>query len=45
MDTWADKNTGAPRSKPVIRVDKLDLLGSKRDNEGSSSGNYSEREF
>jgi single-strand DNA-binding protein len=45
MDTWADKNTGAPRSKPVIRVDKLDLLGSKRDNEGSSSGSYSEREF
>ncbi|MEG3436750.1 single-stranded DNA-binding protein [Pannus brasiliensis CCIBt3594] len=38
MDTWTDKNTGANRSKPVILVDQLDLLGSKRDNEASSGG-------
>jgi single-strand DNA-binding protein len=44
MDTWTDKNTNTPRSKPVIRVDKLDLLGSKRDSESGSNG-YSEREF
>lgn len=33
IETWTDKSTGANRSKPVVRVDKLDLLGSKRDNE------------
>ena len=40
MDTWNDKNTGLARSKPVILVDQLDLLGSKRDSEANS-----EREF
>jgi single-strand DNA-binding protein len=43
LDTWSDRNTGANRSKPVIRVEKLDLLGSKRDNE--SSMGYSGSEF
>lgn len=33
IDTWSDRTTGETRSKPIIRVDKLDLLGSKRDNE------------
>jgi single-strand DNA-binding protein len=37
LDTWTDKNSGAARSSPVILVDRLNLLGSKRDNEGSSS--------
>lgn len=37
IETWSDRNTGTPRSKPVIRVDKLDLLGSKRDNEASQT--------
>lgn len=32
FDHWTDRNTGVQRSKPVIRVQKLDLLGSKRDN-------------
>ncbi len=32
IETWSDRNTGATRSKPVIRVDRLDLLGGKRDN-------------
>ncbi len=39
MDTWTDKNTGTNRTKPVIRVDKLDLLGSRRDNDSSSFEN------
>ena len=43
IETWSDRSTGANRSKPVIRVDKLDLLGSKRDNE--SSMGYSGSEF
>lgn len=33
IDTWEDRNTHTMRSTPVIRVDSLDLLGSKRDNE------------
>ncbi|NET46932.1 single-stranded DNA-binding protein [Okeania sp. SIO2B3] len=31
FEYWQDRNTGASRSKPVIRVDQLELLGSKRD--------------
>ncbi|HLO49994.1 MAG TPA: single-stranded DNA-binding protein [Kamptonema sp.] len=42
FDRWQDRNTGVNRSKPVITVDKLDLLGSKRDNESSMSQNYDE---
>ena len=40
VDTWTDRNTGEGRSKPVIRVDRLELLGSKRDAEstGFNSG-------
>ena len=36
VDTWTDRNTGEPRSKPVIRVDRLELLGSKRDAESNN---------
>ncbi len=36
VDTWTDRNTGEPRSKPVVRVDRLELLGSKRDSEPNS---------
>jgi single-strand DNA-binding protein len=36
IDTWDDRNSGEKRSKPIIRVDKLDLLGSKRDSENYS---------
>lgn len=43
LEHWQDRNTGAARSKPVIRVDRLDLLGSRRDNEASMS--YSNDEF
>ena len=31
FDHWTDRNTGTPRSKPVIRVSQLDLLGGKQD--------------
>lgn len=33
FEHWQDRATGADRSRPVIKVDKLDLLGSRRDNE------------
>ena len=39
IDSWKDKSTGEDRFKPVIRVDRLNLLGSKRDNE--TNNNYS----
>ncbi|MDJ0697085.1 MAG: single-stranded DNA-binding protein [Mastigocoleus sp. MO_167.B18] len=35
FDTWKDRNTGADRSSPIILVDQLDLLGSKRDAEAA----------
>ena len=41
IETWTDRNTGANRSSPVIRVDRLDLLGSKRDNDPNVVNNYS----
>ena len=39
LDQWRDKTTGENKSKPVIRVDRLDLLGSKQDNSGNQSNN------
>ena len=36
LDNWKDRNTGEDRNKPVVRVDRLELLGSKRDNENSN---------
>jgi single-strand DNA-binding protein len=48
FDHWQDRNTGAQRSKPVIRVDDLELLGSKRENEAAisdASGSGYEDEF
>ncbi|CAN1210382.1 single-stranded DNA-binding protein [Tumidithrix helvetica PCC 7403] len=42
FDRWQDRNTGEERQKPVIRVEQLDLLGSKRDNESASTGGYDE---
>lgn len=37
LDTWNDRATGALRSTPVIRVERLELLGSRQD-EGSDFG-------
>ena len=36
LDSWKDRNTGEERKKPVVRVDRLELLGSKRDSENSN---------
>ena len=33
FEGWADRNSGVPRDKPVIKADKIDLLGSKSDNQ------------
>ena len=39
LDQWRDKTTGENKSKPVIRVDRLDLLGSKRESKNNESSN------
>ncbi|MEO1400152.1 MAG: single-stranded DNA-binding protein [Cyanobacteria bacterium J06635_1] len=44
IDSWQDRSSGAMRSSPVIRVERLDLLGSRRDSEASMP-NYSDDEF
>ena len=38
IDSWKDKNTGEDRFKPVVRVDRLNLLSSRKD---SDNGNFS----
>jgi single-strand DNA-binding protein len=46
FDTWSDRNTGATRSTPIIQVDKMDLLGSKRDTDASMmNGSSDDPEF
>ncbi len=52
VDSWNDRNTGETRSKPVVRVDRLELLGSKRDSEinrqeagSSNTGSPSDEEI
>ena len=39
LDSWKDRNTGEDRNKPVVRVDRLELLGSKKDSENSNFQN------
>ena len=39
LDSWKDRNTGEERNKPVVRVDRLELLGSKRDSENNNYQN------
>ena len=36
LDSWKDRNTGEDRNKPVVRVDRLELLGSKRNSENTN---------
>ena len=38
IDSWKDKNTGEDRFKPVVRVDRLNLLSSRKE---TDSGNFS----
>jgi single-strand DNA-binding protein len=45
FDRWKDKTTGEERTKPVIRVEQLDLLGSKQDNQASSSSSGYDADF
>lgn len=40
FEHWQDRATGANRSKPVIKVDRLDLLGSKRDADTNEVDSY-----
>lgn len=42
FDYWQDRSTGVDRSKPIIRVYQLELLGSKRDNEQAAPASYNE---
>lgn len=44
IETFTNRN-GQESSKPVIRVNRLDLLGSKRDVDPNAVGNYNEHEF
>ena len=37
FDRWNDKTTGEERSKPIIRVEQLELLSSKQEASGFSS--------
>ena len=39
IDSWKDKNTGEDRFKPVVRVDRLNLLSSRKETDNSSSPN------
>ena len=43
LDSWKDRKTGEEKSKPVIRVDRLNLLGSKKESE--SNDNYSSNNY
>ena len=45
LDSWKDRNTGEDRNKPVVRVDRLELLGSKRDTDNSNfqSNNFNQQ--
>ena len=52
LDNWKDRKTGEDKSKPVVRVDRLELLGSKKDAEttnfrdqNQSVGNSTEEEI
>ena len=37
LETWKDTNSGASRSKPVVRCENLTLLGSRADNNSSGT--------
>lgn len=45
IERWSDRTTGVERSTPIIHVDRLELLGSKRDNEPSAVDSYNDTEF
>jgi len=45
IDSWTDRQTGASRSKPVIRVNRMELLGGKREADASAVEGYDAAEF
>ena len=46
IDSWKDKNTGEDRFKPVVRVDRLNLLSSRKESENNQySSNSSSSEI
>ncbi|ELS34521.1 MULTISPECIES: single-stranded DNA-binding protein [Pseudanabaena] len=40
FDRWNDRSTGEERQKSVILIDRLELLGSRKDNEAASNSSY-----
>ncbi len=43
LESWDDRTTGAKRTSPVVRVNRMDLLGSRRDTEAASNAMGGER--
>ena len=39
IDSWKDKNTGEDRFKPVVRVDRLNLLSTRKETDNSNFSN------
>ena len=39
IDSWKDKNTGEDRFKPVVRVDRLNLLSSRKETDNANFSN------
>ena len=40
IETWEDRNTKALRSRPVIKVNRLELLGSRKDIDPDAVSGY-----
>ena len=45
IDSWKDKNTCEDRFKPVVRVDRLNLLSSRKETENNQYSNNSSNEI
>ena len=45
IDSWKDKNTGEDRFKPVVRVDRLNLLSSRKESENNQYANNNSNEI
>ena len=40
LDRWTDRTSGEERTRPVIRVDRLELLGGGRRGDGEGGGGF-----
>ena len=45
IDSWKDKNTGEDRYKPVVRVDRLNLLSSRKESDNNQYSNNNSTEI